>query len=308
MPIYLLGSRTTSVEIPNQALSVSISGSVDGVALYVGSGGAEQHVIRVNPHVVIIPLITESGLTVGVEPVGVATFGHDTIVHLVIGPDSPGEFDPQQVCFDPVNLSGTPGMELAALTPHGGRIEVTTRAIVDSPLSPLASMARTAARRRAGKDQQPRGGSLTIGVDASASMKDAFDDGSICAAIDMTVGVADAAGIRDIAAALVGARCTPVHASVAELAMAVTSAPVRWSAGARWSQLPDSKRTIVVTDSLNFAVADRFPAVHVSDDARLRTSGPLLAPPPAGVAAENHLGENPGLVDDIADALLRILT
>lgn len=305
MPIYLLGSRTPSVEIPNQAVSISITGSVGGAVLYVHAA-AEQNIVRVNAHLLILPTITAE-LTVGVEPVGAASFGHDTVVHLAIGPGSPDEVDPVQVGFDPVNVSGCGATELAKLRACGARVEVAVRAVADVPLSPLASMARTAARRSVGSRQQRRGGSLSIGVDTSASMRRAFSDGSVGAAVDLVVGAADAVDIRDIGATLVGARCMPVDAPVAELAQAVTGAAVRWSAGARWSQLPSTERTIVLTDSVNSFTRGRFPAMWISDDVRLRAIGPLLSPPPSGVTAEQHLAANPMLIDEIAAALLPLV-
>ncbi|OHV02261.1 hypothetical protein [Mycobacterium talmoniae] len=305
MPFYLLGSRTPSVEIPNQPVSITISGSVSGAALYVEASPG-QNVVRVDAHTVIVPAFTET-VTVGVEPVGAATFGHDNVVHLAIGPDSPGEVDPVQVGFDPVNVSGAGAIELALLRPRGPRVEVMVRAVADVPLSPLASMARTAARRATGNRRQSRGGALSIAVDTSASMRWAFGDGSVGAAVDVVVGVADVVGVQQVTATLVGARCTPVQAPVADLAQAVARAPVRWSAGARWSALPPNERTLLLTDSVKLLTQQPFPALRISADQRLRAAGPLLGPPPAGTPAERHLAANPALVDELAAALLPVL-
>jgi hypothetical protein len=305
MPIYLLGSRTASVEIDRQAVSVSIGSSVDGVGLYVDVAG-HRNVVRVNPHAVILPAITEK-VTVCVAPEGSAAFAHDTIVYLTIGSSSPGEVDPVQVAFDAVNVSGSGATELAALTPRGGRVEVRVRAVPDAPLSPLASMARTAARRGGGRHLRPGHGSLSIGVDTSASMRWAFDDGSVSAAIDVVVGVADVAGIRDITAALVGACCSPVSAPVAELAHAVAEASVRWSAGARWSLLPETAPAVAITDSVNPVGGGRFTAVCVSHDGALPASCPVLATPPQGTTAQRHLAANPAMLDELAAALLPAL-
>lgn len=308
MPIYLLGARTPSVEIPNQAMSISISGSISSAALYVEAGqGSAQNIVRVDAHTVIVPAVAET-LSVGVEPVGASTFGHETVVHLAIGPDSADDIDPVQVGFDPVNVSGAGAMELAALTARGGRVEVAVRAVADVPLSPLASMARTAARRCAGNRPNRPGGALALGVDTSASMRWAFASGSVSAAVDLVVGVADVAGIRDVSATLVGARCSQVDASPAELAQALTGAGIRWSAGARWSQLPAAGRTLILTDSSNPLTQGRFPTMWISEDQRLRAIGPLLNLPPQGVTAERHLAANPPLVDELAAALLRVLT
>lgn len=304
MPIYLLGSRTPSVEIPNETVSISIAGSVAGASLYVNA--AEGHrVIRINPHLAIVPRIA-SELTVGVEPVGASTFGHDTVVHLSVGLDSPKELDPVQVGFDSVNVSGRGATELAALNPHGDRVEVSVRTAADIPLSPLASMARTAARRGAGAGPHSESGSLCIGVDTSASMRSAFMDGSVGAAVDLLVGVADVAGIRECTAILVGESGTPVHAPPAELAGAVSRASARWCAGARWSVLPEAEHTFWVSDFADSSVP--FPTLCISADEGLRAVTPLLTPPPPGGTAEQHLSTKPALVEDIANALLPILS
>lgn len=306
MPVYLLGSRTPRVQIPNQALSISISGSVAGVALYANAADG-QHVVRVNRQSVIVPALTQS-LTIGVQPDGAISFGHETVVHLAIGSDSPDELDPVQVAFDPVDVSGSTATELASLTPRGGHVEVVVQAVPDVPLSALAGMARTAARRGVGGRSRPAGGSLCIAVDASASMRWAFNDGSVAAAIDTIVGVADVIGIRDVTAMLVGDGCMPVDAPVAETARAVSGASVRWSAGARWSRLPATGRTIAITDSVIPLCNDRFPVFYVSHDGAPPTDGPALAVPPDGVSAERHLAANSRLVDQLAVALLAALT
>lgn len=306
MPIYLLGSRTRSVQIANQAVSVSISGPAHGVALYATASDG-QNVVKVNPQLVIVPPITGT-VTIGVEPDSSVCFGHDTVVRLAIGSDSPDELDPVQVTFDPVNVSGSGAEELATLTPRGDHVEVAVRAVPDTPLSPLANMARTAARRTAGSRQWPRGGALSIGVDTSASMRWAFDDGSVAAAVDTIVGVADVVGIQDVTAALVGGRYTPVDAPVAGLAQAIAGAAVQWSAGARWSLLPDAGHTIAITDSVTRVRDGRFPALRVSHDGALAVSGPALPAPPEGTTTERHLAANPALVDQLAAALLGALT
>ncbi|HTM86114.1 MAG TPA: hypothetical protein VL179_14665 [Mycobacterium sp.] len=291
------------MKIPDRGIALSISGTVSDAALDVDGA---QNVVRVDAHTVIVPAVADR-LTVGVQPVGAAAFGDDTVVYLMIGPDSPGQVDPVRVEFDPVNVSGSGATKLATLTHRGSKIEVAVRAVADVPLSPLAGLARAAARRISGGRQPPREGSLSVGVDTSASMRWAFDDGSVAAAVDLVVGVADVVGIRDISVTLVGARGETVNAPVAELAQALTSRQPRWSAGARWSTLPRAQHTLVVTDSLNPHTLVGLPALWISSDERLRSVGPLLAPPPEGVTADRHLADHPALVDEIATALLRIM-
>lgn len=304
MPIYLLGSRTSRVEIPNETVSISIAGAIAEAALYVDAV-VPHKMVRINPHFVVVPRIT-SELTIGVEPVEVTAFGHGTVVHLSVGLDSPGELDPVQVRFDSVNVSGRGATELAALHVHGDRVEVSVRTTADTPLSPLASMARTAARRSAGARPHRASGPLVVGVDTSASMQKAFADGSVGAAIDVLIGVADVAGIHECTAILVGECGTPVQAPAPQLAQAASRTPIRWSAGARWSALPKDERTIVVSDFVSSSVP--FATICISDNVRLRAVSPLLAPPPSGVGAQQHLSTNPALVDELAAALLPLLT
>lgn len=306
MPIYLLGSRTASVDIPDQRVSISISGPVEGATLYADATD-QQNVVQVNPHAILAPAITEQ-VTVRVEPNDMATFDHGTIVHLTIRCGSRAESDPVQVRFDPINVSGCGTMELVSLTPRHGHISVALRAVPDVPLSPLASMARTAARRIAGSHRSSQGGSLSIAIDTSASMKRAFDDGSVVAAIDAVIGVANTVSIRAVTAMLVGARCIPIEASTAELAQVVAHTPVRWSAGTRWSLLSDAEHTLVITDSMKFVDSQQFPAVCVSCDTKFPTPIPVLSAPPDGMDAGQYLSANPTLVDEFAAALLPVLT
>lgn len=306
MPIYLLGARTASVEIPNQTVSISIGGSVDGATLYAEAAG-RQNVLQVNPHAILAPAITEE-LTVRVEPNDAATFGHGTIVHLTVSCGSRAESEPVQVRFDPINVSGCGTMELAALTPGRGCVVVAVRAVPDAPLSPLASMARTAARRSAGSRRSPLGGSLSIAIDTSASMRWAFDDGSVAAAVDTVIGVADVLSIRSVSAVLIGARCVPIESAAAGLAQLVAHTPARWSAGTRWSLLSQTEPTIVITDSVDFVGRHHFPAIYVSYNGKLPATGPVLTVPPDGMDAGQYLTANPTLVDDFAAALLPALT
>ncbi|MCB9438964.1 MAG: hypothetical protein H6523_01725 [Mycolicibacterium sp.] len=306
MPIYLLGARTPRVEIPNEPLAISIAGQVGGAALYIAAEPG-QHIVRVNAQLVILPTVT-GPITVGVEPAGIPAFPHGTVVHLGIGPESTSDLDPVQVTFEPVDVSGAGAMELAGLTPAGSVIEVEARAVADTPLGPLANMARTAARRGSGTRQRSRGGSLRIAVDASASMLPAFADGSVAAAVDVIIGVADVAGINQIDAVLVGSAPAGITAPLAELAQAVGRAQVRFSAGARWSAIPDGPRTVAITDGRDFAAGGRFPALRIGDDPRLAAAGPVLVPAPQGVPIDRFLTENTGELEKVAAALLRVLT
>ncbi|WP_280832906.1 hypothetical protein [Mycolicibacterium frederiksbergense] len=287
---------------------MTIAESSGNVQLRVASDGS-QRVLRINSAAVTIPWLTEPA-TVGVEPVGVPTFGNEAVVQLVIGPDSAdvaGEMDPVQVVFDPVDVSGCRFVELAELTPRDRKIKVVARVFSDAALSPLASMARTAARRSSGASPRLSGARLSIGVDTSASMWWSFHDGSVSAAIDLIVGVADAVGIRDVSTTMVGAGCTPVEAPAAQMAAAVARAPLRWSAGVRWSRMPEAEHTILLTDSVSQLAQRRSPTMWISADERFAELGPVLPPPPPGIDASQHLADHPAIVGQVADRLLRVI-
>jgi hypothetical protein len=307
MPIYVLGARTRSVAIPNQALALTISGSVRDAELHIRAA-ADQPVVRSSAHLTVLPSVT-GRLTISVEPVRDGSFGPNTVIHLSIGPDAPGDVDPVQVVFDPIDVTGDSGVELATLTPAGARIEVAVSAVADRPLSALGTAARVAARGVIGRRSEPSTGAVLIAVDTSASMRSAFADGSVPAAVDIVVGVADAAGVTDVSAVLVGEYRVPVvSASAATLADAVRSAQPRWCAGARWSTLTNGDaRTVVCTDSPTMAVRQRFPVLAIATDPRLQADCAVLHPPRPGADPAAEVLAAPAALDQIAVSLLRRL-
>jgi hypothetical protein len=307
MPIYVLGARTRRVAIPYQALALSISGSVADAALHIRAG-ADQPVVRSSAHLTVLPIVT-GPLTISVEPVGDGAFSPNAVIHLSIGPDAPGGVDPVQVVFDPIDVSGDSGVELATLTPVGTRIEVAVSAVADRPLSRLGTAARVAARGVIGRRSEPSGGAVLIAVDTSASMRSAFADGSVPAAVDIVVGIADAVGVADVSAVLVGEHRTPVlTASAATLADAVRSAQPRWCAGARWSAVTaDDARTVVCTDFPTMAVRQRFPVLAIATDPRLKADCAVLHPPRAGADPAAELLAAPAVLEQIAVSLVRRL-
>jgi hypothetical protein len=335
MPIYVLGERTRSVAIPHQAVALAITGSVADAALHIRAA-ADQPVARSSAHQVVLPIVT-GPLTVSVEPVGNAAFGHNTVIHLSIGPDTPGGVDPVQVVFDPIDVSGDSGVELATLTPSGTRIEVAVSAVADRQLSRLASAARVAARSVVGRRSEPSAGAVVIAVDTSASMQSAFDDGSVPAAVDIVVGIADAVGVTDVSAVLVGERRIPVLCGgAAGLADAVRSAEPRWCAGARWAVVTadgaprtqasigaprtqasigaprtqasiGAPRTVACTDFPTLTVRQHFPVLAIATDPRLGVDCALLRPPRPGADAAEELLAAPAALEQIAVSLVRRL-
>lgn len=314
MPIYVVGAPNQRVRIPNQALAVSITGSIEGAELDLRTA-ADQPVVRPTAHHAVLPRIT-ADVTIGVRPVGAPRFGPGTVIHLAIAHDNPAEVDPVQVLFDPVDVSGDSAVMFAVLRPQGSHIEVGISAVADMPLSPLASAARSSARQVIGRGPAQSDGSVMVALDVSASMRPWFDDGSAAAAIDVVVGVVAAAGIRNVAAVLVGAEVTPVvidapgaaDSDVAQLADAVRRARPRWSAGARWSRLATGPRIIACTDSPASTVRQGFPLIGLSNDRRFDALGARLPSPRQGQDASDELLSHQHVLDHITASLTRALT
>jgi hypothetical protein len=313
MPIYVVGARNQRVRIPNQALAVTITGSVRGAELDLRTG-VEQPVVRPTAHHAVLPRITGE-VTVGVRPVGAPRFGPGTVIHLAIAHDNPAELDPVQVLFDPVDVSGDSGVMFAVLWPGGSHIEVGVSAVADAPLSPLGSAARSSARQVIGRGPAQSDGSVVVALDVSASMRSWFADGSAAAVTDVVAGVAAAAGIRDVAAVFVGAEVTPVVAApeaaetdVAGLADTVRRARPRWSAGARWSRLATGPRIVACSDSPASAVQQGFSVIGFSDDRRFDAVVARLPSPRQGRDASDELLEHPHVLDRITTSLVRALT
>jgi hypothetical protein len=314
MPIYVVGAPNQRVRIPNQALAVSITGSVGNAELDLRTG-ADQPVVRPTAHHAVLPRIT-ADVTIGVRPVGAPRFGPGTVIHLAIAHDNPAEVDPVQVLFDPVDVSGDSAVMFAVLRSQGSHIEVGVNAVADVPLSPLASAARSSARQVIGRGPAQSDVSVMVALDVSASMRPWFDDGSAAAATDIVVGVVAAAGIRNVAAVLVGAEVTPVvidapgaaDSDVAQLADAVRRSRPRWSAGVHWSRLATVSRIVACTDSPASTVRQGFPLIGLSDDRRFDALGARLPSPRQGQDASDELLSHQHVLDHITASLTRALT
>lgn len=313
MPILVVNARNQRVSIPAAPLAVSISGS-GGAALDL-RGAPAQHVVRPTAQQAVLAQLL-GPLTVIVRPIGAPRFAAGTVVHLTIAHDNPSAADPFQVLFDPVDVSGEAEVVFAELAPRGRNIDVGVSAVADTALSPLAAAARTSARRLIGRGG-PRGhGGLVIAVNSSVSMRPWFDNGSAAAATDLVVGVADALGINQVSAVLVGDDITPVRpvdceqqpaaAGAAGLAAALRATTPQWSVGARWSRLRPDVRTVVCSDYPASVVSRRFPVIMLSNDRR--AAGTRLPGPRPGLAAEEELLAHPQVLDTITDGLVRAMT
>lgn len=311
MPILVVNARNQRVSIPAASLVVSITGS--GAAELDLRGAAAQQVVRATPQQAVLPQLL-TPITVAVRPIGAPRFATGTVVHLTIAHDDPAAADPFQVLFDPVDVSGEAEVVFAELTPRGRHIDVGVSAVADTTLSPLAAAARTSARRLIGRGGPQAQGNLVVAVNSSASMRPWFDNGSAAAATDLVIGVADALGIHQISAVLVGADITPLRAAATDrpgapaagLADALRAAAPAWSAGARWSRLRPDIRTVVCSDYPTSAVPQRFPLLVLSDDRR--APGTRLPAPRAGHDAADELLAHPQVLASITDGLVRAMT
>lgn len=302
MPIYVLGSQNQRVLIPNNALSVTVSGSVGDVALDV-LAPADSPVVRVGPLEVMLPRIL-GAVRVAVRPLARPRFDSGTVVHLAIAHDTRGDADPVVVQFDPVDVSGETGVILATVIPRGPQLEVVVSTVADVPLSPLGTAARNAARKAAGRDGPRPNVPVVVALDASASMRSWYACGSASAATDVVVGVAAALGCGDVSAVLVGNDVVPVPPTAAGLADAVRRLAPRWSAGARWARLQPGPLTVVCTDTPTSALLGRHPVVVLSANPHLDAVGARLAPPPPGTDAAADLLARPELLDPLAGRLI----
>jgi hypothetical protein len=191
MPIYVLGPRNPSVVIPNQALTVSISGALQSASLVVHAG--DEQVMQPNSHLAVLPQVNGPVSVAVVPAAGADRFAAGTGVSLAIGHDSASDLDPVQVLFDPVDVSGDSSVELARLTAEGTNVKVTATAGADIPLSPPASAARASARK-AVAHQRASSGPVLVALDTSASMLPVFAGGG--AAVERGRPLVTAAGKR----------------------------------------------------------------------------------------------------------------
>jgi hypothetical protein len=309
MPIYVVGAHNPRVQIPDQPLTVSISGSVGATALLV-TADHDQRVMRPNPHLAVLPRLSGT-VSIGVKPAtGIGAFAQGTVVNLAIGHDSATDLDPVQVVFDPVDVAGDSEVELAVLTPVGAGIEVVAVALPDIPLSRLATAARTSARKVVGRGARASHGAVVLAIDASASMRPLFVDGSVAAVADIVVGVADAVGVSDVTAILVGETAEHVRSQngPAGLAEALSTTRPRWCAGVRWSRLTETEaRTIVCSDFPTTAILHHYPVLAMSSDPRLDSACVRMTPPRPGTQVVVELLAQPALLDALTRPLVKVL-
>jgi hypothetical protein len=316
MPIYVVGTRNQRVRIPSRPLVVSITGSVASAELELRAA-PDQPIVRASAQNTVLPRLVNP-VTVAVRPIGTRQFPPGTVVHLAIAHDMPDAVDPVQVLLDPVDVSGDTAVVFAVLTPRGPDIEVAVAAVADTALSLLASAARTSARAVVGRGAAPSEGAVVVALDSSGSMRGFYADGSVAAAADVVVGVADALGLRHVSAVFVGSQIIPVSQPAAQapggpapesLAEAIRRSQPRWSAGARWSRLAVGRAcAIVCTDFPTIAVQQRFPVIALSKDRPVPGGAAWLPAPRPGNDASAELLAHPPVLDRITATLVRALS
>jgi hypothetical protein len=308
MPIYVLGSHNHSVEIPNQTLTVSVSGSVRGVSLVIHASD-DQATMQPNSHLAVLPRVNGPVSVTVVPAAGVSRFAAGTHVSLAVGHDATTDLDPVQVLFDPVDVSGDSAVELATLTPQCAGVLVSAAAGAETPMSSLASAARTSARKALDSRRRPGRGPVLVAVDASASMVPTFAGGGVAAATEVVVGVAAALGINDLSAVFIGEEPVPMKCgTTAELAAAVSAATPRWSAGARWSLLPHtSGRVVACTDFPTRIMLQRFVVMAFSDNPLLDKRCVRVPPPHPGLQTGVELLADSSALDRITSSLVQAL-
>ena len=308
MPIYVLGPRNRSVEIPDQALTVSVSGSVRGASLVIHASN-DQETMQPNSHLAVLPRVSGPVSVTVVPAAGASLFAPGTQVSLAIGHDAATDLDPVQVLFDPVDATGDSAVELARLIPHGAGVLVSAAAGVDTPMSPLGSAARTSARRALDGNSREARGPVLVALDTSASMLPTFAGGGAAAAVDVIVGVAAAVGINDVSAVFIGDDPVPVNCgTAAQLAAAVSQATPRWSAGAHWSRLPHSNgRIVACTDFPTRMTLQRCVVMAFTENPLHDRRCVRISPPPHGLQGDVALLANSSELDRITSSLVRAL-
>lgn len=196
MATYLLDG-TQSARLPRRPLSVRMTvGGPNPTGARLAArlaSGAEASVRVHSAGMLIVPRVDEEIIIAAVPDTGRDQFDEDTVLHVMIGPDS-HDPDADHAQLAPREVSGLSSIELASIAPAGpDQVAVTTRLVIaDVPLSPLANRARVACRGALGVDALPPHAQVTVGlvVDCSSSMAPLVADGTVYSAADVVVGVA----------------------------------------------------------------------------------------------------------------------
>lgn len=324
MATYLLDG-VGSARLPRRPLSVTLAvvGSRSpGVRLVARlPNGAAAPVLVPSGSMLIVPRVDDEILIAAVPDSGRPQFDEDTVLHVIIGPDSPGDEDADYVELAPREVSGLVSIELATIAPVSpDQVAVTTRlAAADVPLPPLSNRARVACRGALGVDSLRPERQLVVGcvIDASASVASHVSNGTLAAAVDVVAGIAAVlGGPHPPRACLADGNYTEIpEGSLGELATRVGEAlgQAGYGVGANLDAAVGriagtTGFTVVITDAAIRPAQQAFPVslLVLSESARRYPgfSGAILLPPPAGHRADLFYDAHPHLVDQAVRALV----
>lgn len=192
MPTYVLEGGS-SVQLPSKPLTLRIQGSGGTRAKLVAltDGRPDPNAITPAPGMLVLPRVGDP-VVVRALPEGAANFGSQAVVSLSAGIELHGDTDPERAVLTGVDLSGLAQRDLIEVARDGDRLRVTALGvIVDTPLPPLASRARDTAREILGAERIPseEATELQLVFDASASMRQFLNDGSLGAAAEVYAGI-----------------------------------------------------------------------------------------------------------------------
>lgn len=324
MATYLLDGAG-SARLPRRPLSVTLAvvgAGPSGVRLIARLNNGAAAPVRVHSGgMLIVPRVDEEIIIAAVPDSGRTQFDEDTVLHVTIGPDSPGDLDADYAELAPREVSGLASIELATIAPATmDQVAITTRlTAADAPLPLLANRARVACRGALGMDSLPPERRVTVGcvIDPSASMAPLVANGTLSAATDIVAGIAAVVGgPQPLHACLADGGYTEIPAGpTAELAARVGKVlgESGYGIGANLDEavgrIADTAGlTVVITDTA-IAPARRHNPVSLlllSESAHRYPgfAGAALPPPPANVRADSFYDAHTHLIDQAVAALV----
>lgn len=252
MPTHVL-EGDNPVVLPAKPVTFRISGA-SGVELsMLIDGRRDERALRPVPDKMIVPVVDQPAV-VRATPVGGGTFGSNTVVSCTAEIEVRGDHDPERAVLAQADLSGLTGRDLIDVVPDGRGLTLRALGLVSqTELPELAARARDMAREVLGAERAPESerADLTILVDCSASMRPIMTEGSLVAALEVLVGVAqvtsDAVHVRLAGASPRDLPEVPVAELARSSADAAMSEPL---AGSVRLDAAPSGRTCIVSDAV----------------------------------------------------------
>lgn len=153
--------------------------------------GEQRQPVSVDRHGMLVLPVVDQRITVRVLPSGEGRFPSQSLITLMVGPDS-RDPDVDRAMLDQVDVSGLAFRDLITVEPVGERLQVTALGTVaDTPLPPRAEMARDAARELLGVPQAATADAMdiSVAVDVSVSMRQPITDGTVEATLEFLAGL-----------------------------------------------------------------------------------------------------------------------